>query len=48
MATVHIDDLIHFLIPALVPPKHNNFSATLRMIWIRDLYPMNMGVMMGI
>jgi hypothetical protein len=45
---MHIEDLIHLLAPTLVPPKHNQFSATLGMIWICDLYPMNMGVMKGI
>jgi hypothetical protein len=45
---MHIEDLIHFLAPTLAAPKHNHFSTTLRMIWICDLYPMNMGVMKGI
>ncbi len=48
MAPMYIDDLIHFLTKALAPLKHNHFGATLRMIWIGDLYPMNMGIMMGI
>jgi Recombinase len=33
----HIDDLIPFLTQVLAPPKHNHFSTTLGMIWIRDL-----------
>jgi hypothetical protein len=45
---MHIDDLMHFPIQVLAPPKHNHFSTILRMIWIRDLYPMKMGVMKGI
>jgi hypothetical protein len=48
VAPVHIEDLIHFLATALVSPEHNQFSATLRMIGVCDLEPMNMGVMKGI
>jgi hypothetical protein len=45
---MHIEDLMHFLATALAPAEHKHFSTTLRMIGIRDLDPMNMGVMKGI
>ena len=48
MAPMHIEDFIHRLVAALAPANDHHFSTTLRMVWIRDLYPMNMGIMKGI
>ena len=45
---MHIQDFIHRLAAALALAKDNHFSTTLRMVGIRDLYPVNMGITMGI
>src|SRR3970282_1994263 len=48
VAPMHIQDFIHRLAAALALAKDNHFSTTLRMVGIRDLYPVNMGITMGI
>ncbi len=45
---MHIEDFIHCLAAAHALAKDNHFSTTLRMIGIGNLYPMNMGITMGI
>ena len=47
MTAVYIEDLVHRLAAAVALAKNNHFSTTLRMVRIRDLYPMNMGITMG-